>query len=133
MTDEGIAHRPTLDHARLAFHVEGESDLRCLGDFGAGMHEKERVAYMFELAFGCMRGCSPSDCAPSVAPVKFGICGIGGGDDVPFLAPFKRLLGAVGVFFGRSNGAAVFDDVPGRPDSAPSAYGAELSDASLEL
>jgi hypothetical protein len=88
---------------------------------------------MFELAFCCMLGRSPSDCAPSAALLTFGIGGIGGGVLGPLLVPLKRLLGGVGIFFGRSNGGAEFGAVSGLSDSAPSALGVRFSDDPLEL
>ena len=84
---------------------------------------------MFDRNLSSIGGCSPL-----VAASKLGIPGIGGGGEV---GPLKRLLGGVGVFFGRSKGA-----VPGRGISCDAelsmssgvlVMSASLPDASLEL
>ena len=107
--------------------------MRSFVDFELRLEDKEMGAYMYELAFCCMPGSSPSDCAPSAAPFIFGIPGIGGGELGPLLVPLKRLLGGVGIFFGRSNVGAV----PGRSDMSDllrsSTSGVVFMDASLEL
>ena len=104
----------------------------------SAIQEGEMSAYMFGFAFCCIDGCASSECVPSVAPFMFGIPGIGGGGEV---GPLVRLLGGVGVFFGRANGVVVFGAVPGRGwsweaelsrSSGVPVMSASLADASLE-